>query len=54
MECFIAMPTTLQEVETATQTFMITGFLNVLWRCPDLEKEEKRADYYSPDHKQDL
>ena len=23
------------------------GFINAMWRCPDLEKEEERQDYYS-------
>ena len=46
-EVFITQVITLQEVEVAQQQFQITGFINAMWRCPDLEKEEERQDYYS-------
>jgi hypothetical protein len=48
-EVFIAPVITLQEVKTETQTFELTGFINAMWRCPDLEDEDDRKDYY-PKH----
>ena len=49
-ECFVVLAVTLQDVDTVRQTFVITGYINLLWRCPDLEREEERHDYYSPEH----
>ena len=49
-EVFIAMEVTLQEIDNAKQTFMVTGYVNAMWRCPDLEHEKERQDYYSPGH----
>lgn len=41
---------TLKEVGTATQTFTVAGFVNALWRCPDLENESDCDCYYEDDH----
>ena len=48
-QCFINMTLTVQDVDTPGQQFMLTGYINTIWRCPDLEREEERSDYYSPD-----
>eukprot|EP01043_Picozoa_sp_COSAG02_P044821 COSAG02_NODE_4038_length_5874_cov_2.627661_4_plen_491_part_00 len=44
---------TLKEVGTATQTFTVSGFVNALWRCPDLESESDCDSYYEDDHEKE-
>ena len=41
--CYINTTLTLREVETAEQTFTVMGFVNALWRAPELEQEEGGA-----------
>ena len=48
-QCFINMTLTVQDIDTPAQKFRISGFINALWRCPDLEHEAERSDYYSSD-----
>jgi hypothetical protein len=52
--CFINMSLTVQDIDTPGQQFTLKGYVNALWRCPDLEKEEERSDYYSPSSNPEL
>ena len=47
---FINTHLTLKSVDTSKQTFSVSGYVNALWRCPDLEQEKIRTDYYARDH----
>jgi hypothetical protein len=47
---FINTHLTLKSVDTSKQTFSVSGYVNALWRCPDLEHEALRRDYYARDH----
>eukprot|EP01043_Picozoa_sp_COSAG02_P029746 COSAG02_NODE_1864_length_10606_cov_17.350148_11_plen_701_part_00 len=47
---FINTHLTLKSVDTSKQTFSVSGYVNALWRCPDLEHESLRDDYYARDH----
>jgi hypothetical protein len=48
-QCFINMTLTVQDISTPQQQFTLTGYINAIWRCPDLEEEAERSDYYSKD-----
>eukprot|EP01046_Picozoa_sp_COSAG06_P063463 COSAG06_NODE_14751_length_1129_cov_0.949515_2_plen_185_part_00 len=50
-DVFIGTVLTLQRIDCAQQTFMVTGYVNAMWHCPDLEKEKLRQDYYGPENK---
>ena len=46
------MALSLQRVETSTQQFTVTGYVNAMWRanddwCPDFEMQTKNAAVYS-------
>ena len=47
---FINSTLTVKEVNTSKQQCTVSGFVNALWKCQDLENEELRTDYYSRDH----
>lgn len=47
---FINADLTLKGVDTSQQTFTVSGFVNALWQCPDLEREAIRRDYYAREY----
>ena len=49
-DVFIGTVLTLQRIDCAQQTFMVTGYVNAMWHCSDLEKEVSRQDYYGPEN----
>ena len=49
-EVFLASVLTLKEVDSAKQAFTVSGYVNALWQCPDLEHESLHRDYYSNEH----
>ena len=49
-EVFLSSNLTLKEVDSARQTFTVSGFINALWQCPDLEHEQLHQDYYANEY----
>ena len=48
--CFFNSVLTIKDVDTAKQQYTVSGYVNCLWQCPDLETETEHQDYYGPDH----
>ena len=45
-ECFVAFNITLQGLNMVEQNATFRCFVNCMFRCPDIETEAKRQDYF--------
>ena len=50
-EVFLSSSLTLKQVDSARQSFTVSGYINALWQCPDLEHEVLHEDYYASEYK---
>ena len=50
LPCFFNSVLTIKDVDTAKQQYTVSGYVNCLWQCPDLETETQHQDYYGPKH----